>query len=108
MQFKKILLNDRAKAGAWLLQFVQTDQKKLWLGLGERDSEFLPKLWRLIFKENTIKSALQSIFFWTQNPPFTYVKEISPLIWNIHEGSKILYYLPTPSNEWCVVESEEK
>jgi hypothetical protein len=52
LPYRTTLTSRPELAAAWLLRCLQSARYQFWLGIRDRDPEFLPKIWELVFGEN--------------------------------------------------------
>jgi hypothetical protein len=63
----KELLTDRPKASAWILQFAQEDNHKLWEGLRDREQDVLWELWRTLFGPQQMEANVTPVSVWIES-----------------------------------------
>lgn len=108
-----VLLKDRERAIAWVLNFASiTKNKNIWNALPERSPEFLKKLWRIVFNLSYRSRIFKPIVFWVDDASDSRLRELSPSGCNVYsflENSDVVEkYLPDPGEKWKLVSVEEK
>ncbi len=111
---KGSLLIDNSRAASWVLMCLEADQHDIWEGLNDRDPDFLPTLWRVIFEAEISPSSKHApkILQWVEDYPASRIRVLTPSGWDGYEAfpdvAKAQEFLPDPGSEWSVVISEKR
>lgn len=108
-----VLLKDRKRAIAWVLNFATNKKNKnIWNALPERAPDFLKKLWRIVFNLSDRSRIFKPIVFWVDDASDSRLRELSPSGWNVFSflsNSEVVErYLPDPGEKWKLISVEEK
>jgi hypothetical protein len=108
-----ILLKDRGRATAWVLNFVCSGNKNVWNALLERAPGFLNEVWRIIFNLSVKSLIFKPIALWIDDTTDSRLILLSPSGWNEYKDSSedkkiIEQYMPDPGEDWKLVYVEEK
>jgi hypothetical protein len=112
LTISNVLLKDRCRAIAWVLNFACTSNKDIWNALPERDPDFLKALYRFVFDLSDRTRIFPPIVLWIENIPYSRLRVLSPNGWNEYKnGLKsgcLGRYMPDPGESWTLVSVEEK
>lgn len=111
LTISNVLLKDRGRAIAWLLNTACSAARDVWNALPERAPDFLKELWRIVFKLSGRSRTFKPIALWVQKIPYSRLRVLSPSGWNVYEYSKtevMEQHMPDPGEKWKLVSVEEK
>lgn len=99
---RKKLLSNRSFAACWLLRCVSEDSSGVWEGLSERDPEFLPNLFALLYQGRK-QAEHRRILFWVEHPANHRLRVLECGRWRALTSYKLIrQFLPCPSEDWTI------
>ena len=110
LEIKDVLLKDRGRAIAWVLNFACTTNKNVWDALPERAPDFLRALWRVVFNISGRSRTFKPIALWVDEATRSRLRVLLPSGWNVYSSNSevVERYLPDPGENWKLVSVEEK
>lgn len=100
LPYRDQILSNRAAAASWILRCISAGQSKLYDGLSDRDPQFLPQLFRLLFSGVSPKKIRRILFFVRAGSEFeSYLRVIDEHGWQTVRDAP-LSPLPVPSLQW--------
>ena len=112
LSISDVLLKDRGRAIAWVLNFACTTNKDIWDALPERAPDFLKALWRIIFNLSDRSRVFKPIALWVEDSYKSRLRVLSLSGWNVYKYESnrevIEQYMPDPGENWKLVSVEEK
>jgi len=111
LSIKDMLLEDRGRAIAWVLNFACEGRKDVWDALPERAPDFFKELWFVIFNISGKSRSFKPIALWIEDSYRSRIRLLTPCGWNVYKGSNrevMEQYFPDPGENWKLVPLEEK
>ena len=107
------LLKDRARAAAWIVRMLELGARELWLGLSDRDVEFLSAVWRVAFLSEKTTDGSTAVAMWVDDASDSRLRVVTPSAWDLYRVDRISgseqtdRWMPDPGPDWTLLVERE-